>query len=303
MASRPRAKRALVSAEIVAKATGATLYLVSVLDGLPDPHISLLSPSYLMNEITAQREERLAYLQRHVQRLAADGIAAHGELLDSTGEICGTILAFEQRAKIDLTVLATHGRIRLTRWSLGSVAERLVQHGRIPVLLVRVQPRDTPTPQAVVPLDGSKAGETALPVMMHLGTSLIQTAVLLQVIDDPKRRDAAMTYLNGVADRLTASGLRCECRVEEGDPAEQILKIGDTSRVIVMTTHGHSEILGRSLGIVVAGHVVHHSAAPRAAAARYGKIISTARVEIQVRGGTRISRYLNRKTLIELRTH
>lgn len=255
------AERALVSAETVARATGATLYLVSVLDGLPDPNISLLSPSFLMKEIIAQREDRHAYLRRHVQRLADSGIAAHSEILDSTGEICGTILAFEQQEKIDLTVLATHGRSGLTRWSLGSVAERLVQHGRVPVLLVRVQPRDTPTPQVLVPLDGSKAAETALPAMMHLGAGLIHTVVLLQIIEHPKRREAAMTYLNGVADRLMATGLHCECRVEEGDPAEEILKIGNTSRAIVMTTHGHTEILGRSLGIV-AGRVVHHSAAP-----------------------------------------
>jgi nucleotide-binding universal stress UspA family protein len=214
-----------------------------------------------MKEITAQRQDRDAYLRRHVQRLADRGIAARSELLDSTGGICGTILAFEQRANIDLTILATHGRSGLTRWSLGSVAERLVQHGRVPVLLVRVQPRDTSTAQAVVPLDGSKAAEAALPAMMDLGASLIQTVVLLQIIDQPQRRAAAMAYLNGVADRLTATGLHCICQVEEGDPAEEILKIGDTSRVIVMTTHGHPEILGRSLGIV-AGRVVHRSAAP-----------------------------------------
>lgn len=47
------------------------------------------------------------------------------------------ILAYEEETKPDLVVMATHGRGDLNRLMIGSVAERVVQAGTVPVLMVR----------------------------------------------------------------------------------------------------------------------------------------------------------------------
>ena len=46
------------------------------------------------------------------------------------------ILDYADHNKVDLIVIATHGRSGVTRWAFGSVAERVIRHTLIPVLTV-----------------------------------------------------------------------------------------------------------------------------------------------------------------------
>jgi len=48
------------------------------------------------------------------------------------------IVDFAARNNADLIIMATHGRTGVTRWALGSVAEKVMRAGTTPVLLVRV---------------------------------------------------------------------------------------------------------------------------------------------------------------------
>ncbi len=47
------------------------------------------------------------------------------------------ILKASDDLKIDLIVISTHGRSGLTRWALGSVADKIVRGGNTPVFMVR----------------------------------------------------------------------------------------------------------------------------------------------------------------------
>lgn len=47
------------------------------------------------------------------------------------------ILEAAEREKVDLVALATHGRTGLSRWALGSVAEQVLRHCPLPVLVQR----------------------------------------------------------------------------------------------------------------------------------------------------------------------
>lgn len=51
------------------------------------------------------------------------------------------ILKHAEREKVDLLVLATHGRTGLSRLVIGSVAERVTRHAHCPVLVVRTAAR------------------------------------------------------------------------------------------------------------------------------------------------------------------
>jgi len=47
------------------------------------------------------------------------------------------ILEVSRRHDIDLIAMSTHGRSGIGRWLLGSIAEKVVRHSEIPVLLLR----------------------------------------------------------------------------------------------------------------------------------------------------------------------
>jgi nucleotide-binding universal stress UspA family protein len=81
-------------------------------------------------------DEELAartYLDRMVARVAARGLVASGEVRH--GVAAREIVTLARAG--DLIVMATHGRGGMARWFLGSVAEEVVRHAPVPLLLVR----------------------------------------------------------------------------------------------------------------------------------------------------------------------
>ena len=59
----------------------------------------------------------------------------YGNPADKILEVC-------KRHQIDLIAMSTHGRSGIGRWLLGSVAEKVVRHSEIPVLLLRSHKMD-----------------------------------------------------------------------------------------------------------------------------------------------------------------
>jgi nucleotide-binding universal stress UspA family protein len=55
------------------------------------------------------------------------------------GAVANVIIEYAEANEIDLIAMCTHGRTGLARWTLGSVADRVLRAGRIPLLLVRAQ--------------------------------------------------------------------------------------------------------------------------------------------------------------------
>ena len=80
----------------------------------------------------------LAYLARTAARLREGGLTVTAEL--RTGFVADTILAYAESIGADLIAMSTHGRSGLARWLIGSVAERVVQGARVPVLVIRPKP-------------------------------------------------------------------------------------------------------------------------------------------------------------------
>jgi nucleotide-binding universal stress UspA family protein len=71
---------------------------------------------------------------------AAQGLKSAGISASYTvriGSPANTLLALLDETAHDLVIAATHGRTGVVRWVLGSVAERLIEGPRTPVLLVR----------------------------------------------------------------------------------------------------------------------------------------------------------------------
>ena len=52
------------------------------------------------------------------------------------GKVAEGILDYVVKNQVDLIMMSTHGRSGPSRWALGSVADRVIRHSLIPVLIV-----------------------------------------------------------------------------------------------------------------------------------------------------------------------
>jgi nucleotide-binding universal stress UspA family protein len=140
------AERALPHAEALVGLTGAPLHLVRVVDPthLGTPVGALLQTDALAWQLLLE-DERIAardYLERIERNL-------HDRLSVVTveyrhGPAAQELVAAAQSG--DLLIMTTHGRGGVARWFLGSVAEAVVRHATVPVLLVRATPPEPDSP-------------------------------------------------------------------------------------------------------------------------------------------------------------
>jgi nucleotide-binding universal stress UspA family protein len=72
---------------------------------------------------------------RVAERFRVLGLAASRRTV--IGDAAGVILDRSHYEGVDLIAMATHGRSGFSRWVLGSVAERVLRHAGVPLLLVR----------------------------------------------------------------------------------------------------------------------------------------------------------------------
>jgi nucleotide-binding universal stress UspA family protein len=130
------AERALPHAEYLAKTSGATLYLVRAVE--PPAAVrthGLGAPvNVYADVIGAQRQEAVEYLNGVGARLESDALSVQTAQLD--GYAASALLDYVRQADIDLVVITAHGRSGLTRWAMGSVADRVMQGGLAAVLLI-----------------------------------------------------------------------------------------------------------------------------------------------------------------------
>ena len=252
------AERALPCAERLGVATGATLHLVHVLELVPPPEgpfALAYAPGGIHGDLVAQEtQQATAYLDKVRERVAAGGVHVRTEQM--LGLAAATLLDYERDAGIDLVVMCSHGRTGLARFALGSVAERLLHHGTAPVLLVRPFGDSVTLEHVVVPLDGSERAEEALRVVDHLAGCVVHEVTLLRVIGAAEEGPETERYLEEVAGRLTQRHLACSRRVTQGDPAEAIIDVAGTDKLVVMATRGRSGLVRWALGSV-ADRVAH----------------------------------------------
>jgi nucleotide-binding universal stress UspA family protein len=92
-------------------------------------------PIYRDQEIESARAEVEAALTPLAQELRGDDISVRVAV--AFGRPAQEIVAFAEREEIDLIAMSTHGRSGLSRWILGSVADKVLRGTNLPVLLVR----------------------------------------------------------------------------------------------------------------------------------------------------------------------
>ena len=138
-------------------------------------------------DIEEMRRAAQVDLQSLADEITAAGIAATSMVL--TGGAISDALVEQLRTRhADLVVMATHDAGRVEHLLLGSVADSVVRHVHIPVLLVRpeqVAPSfESPRmiERMLIPLDGSSFGEEIIRHAATLASLLKSDIVLLAVL-------------------------------------------------------------------------------------------------------------------------
>ena len=74
------------------------------------------------------------YVARMTEELKEEGLTVRG--IVSTGWAADAIIKYADENGVDLIIMSTHGRSGLGRWFMGSVADKVVRHSKVPVLTV-----------------------------------------------------------------------------------------------------------------------------------------------------------------------
>ncbi len=269
------AEQALPLAAELAARSGATLHIVLVHHStavVPGPGEPVVSHPAVDDATRLQEQEYLA-------RVSALG-GTHRvvtRLLD--GPIAASIADYARTSAIDLVVLTTHGRGVLSRFWIGSVADRLVRQLEQPMLLVRPHAsRGVPSAamlrRILIPLDGSPLAASVIGPAIHFGELLgaqftLFRAVVLPppvwlpfpgIVVAPEAPSAttaqqldATRYLHDIAHRLRLRGLEVATAVEVADdPVAAIAQHAEdhAADLIALATHGYGGATRFLLGSV-----------------------------------------------------
>jgi nucleotide-binding universal stress UspA family protein len=219
-------------------------------------------------QVALHRAER-EYLSRVRDRLKAEGIADVTAVV-LKGDPREELTRYAKERDPDLIVLASHGRGGLARAWFGSVAEHLVRHVAIPIVIVHAR---EPAVAAVAPkqimvaLDGSRAAEMVLDPAAAIARAFDAELLLCRVVPpvplpsdpilpvtvaydidltDQLLRDAE-DHLARLGERLTGAGVQVKRRalVGHGVAATLIEAARDEGTdLIVLATRARGGLVG-----------------------------------------------------------
>ena len=190
--------------------------------------------------------------------------------------------------KTTLIAMATHGRSGMSRWLLGSIAEKVLRAATNPLLLVRASEEALTEGEAVlrsiiVPLDGSELEESVLPTAVKFARLFNVGMVLFRAYELPasayygrenylpnyeelknRVKEQAQDYLDKRIEAIKAEGVqRVSSVLIEGSGPNEIIDYArkTPNALITMCTHGRSGVKRWVLGSVTE-KVVRHSGDP-----------------------------------------
>lgn len=263
-----RAEAALPDAVSFARRFGTEVVLASVFPAGGSGW--LRDATYFVSAEAARR-----YLDEHADALRTQGLAASALVL--RGAAAEQLAAYAAGNDVDLIAMATRGDWGRDLGWHGSVTDALVRAAPVPVLLRLAPATGAPArPPAsafagrlriVVPLDGSRLAERALPPAAALAAAVGGGLLLVQAIEEPlafitpwsmarecseRELRAAHEYLAAARQQYARPGLPMEATVRLGPPAAVIGWVARDagSDLIVMTSHGRSGARRERLGSV-----------------------------------------------------
>jgi nucleotide-binding universal stress UspA family protein len=94
-----------------------------------------VDPEIVAEKEASRKSAAKVYLERIAKRFTQEGTVVHSEI--SIGRVTESLADYAEQNDVDLFIIATHGRSGVSRWVMGSVADKLLRSARVPVLMVR----------------------------------------------------------------------------------------------------------------------------------------------------------------------
>lgn len=126
------AEQAVPHAVALADALESVVHLVSV---VPVPGPEVRDTTTTASEQGAELDMARNYLRGVRKRIMEQGVDTEWDV--AQGDVAEQILLYCEQQDCDLIVMSTHGRSGISRWVYGSIADRVLRHAPVPVLLVR----------------------------------------------------------------------------------------------------------------------------------------------------------------------
>jgi nucleotide-binding universal stress UspA family protein len=216
---------------------------------------ALLYPEQSLGYSEKQANEYLDHMR--------EALAAQGVLIQTAvphGDPATALVEVAREIEANLIVMSSHGYSGLTRWLLGSVAEKVLHAAPCPVLVLRTE---APPTRMALALDGSALSEEALEPALSVAQALGVPVTLVRAVPtldaDELRRlnelepgigwrlekeltDEAAEYLDNTILRFARPGLIMDKAVRFEPAAEGILDYAEAHAVdlIAMATHGRT---------------------------------------------------------------
>jgi nucleotide-binding universal stress UspA family protein len=284
----PLAEQALGQAAAIARTCGASIDLVSV--HLPFPYNGYEDAPWHVHD----REDTHRYLETVVAELKSGSglVATHAVMTGRPAEMIGRRI---EETGADLVVMTSHGRTGFSRAWLGSVADEVLRHVTVPVLLLRSIETKRERAAAhelfkhvLIPVSGSTFSTEVFPFATTLAKCSGARVTLLQVIQPIplSMPDAGMPYnhvpliiddratrlmeedarkaLTREVDRLRAeTGLQVDGHVEvESNVAHAVIDFARTHAIDLVAMSTHARGASRLLVGSVADKVLRASDLP-----------------------------------------
>jgi nucleotide-binding universal stress UspA family protein len=254
------AEAVLPAASSVATKLGARLLLLHVLER--EPPETVHGEPHLSNE-----QEALAYLEEHAESLRRRDIVVDIHVHERpVGDVAAAIDRHAHELEADLIAMCAHGRTNLRARLVGSIAERILRGGSIPILLRTVRGPESASfdlRKLLVPIDFGHDVDAALAAARTLAGPYEAGVALLSALEPASPPTARMLPgtsaltreldLDALARRLgeLAEGLRRDIAdvgtiVEQRRPTDAIIAASDAlpADLIVLVTDAHGGLSG-----------------------------------------------------------
>jgi nucleotide-binding universal stress UspA family protein len=271
----PESRQALRVATRLAKESRADLVIAHAWYVPPSAYEGeYVFPAPVIQDMVAEEQKSIDAAVEEATSAGAPFVA--GKLV--SGAPWAEIVGLLEHEAFDLCVIGTRGRTGISRFLLGSVAEKVVRHAPCSVLAVHAGRTATPFAHALVPTDFSRDAQHAL----ELADQLVMPGgriTLMHVIEVPVAfsgevpspefasdldRRAAAALERAAARFASKAGVSLEARSRIGHPGAQTLAALEddpTFDLVVMGSHGRTGIKRALLGSV-AEKVVRHAKCP-----------------------------------------
>ena len=244
------------------------------------PYAEELATAFSSEVVLVYVSEPAESQYRHMHQLYMEEVAKQLKAVKKvspvvvSGKPAKEIIGYVEKNDVGLVIMTSHGRSGILSWATGSIASKLLHAAEVPLLLIRATEPRRRVPgkrllaRILLPLDGSEAGEAAVPYIGELMSRLEAEVILFGVVPAGQHirtvggldfilypeqhlesvKAEAREYLDNVYRRLKRrkGTVRVELKVGDkaGDIAREIINYAEEKRVnlIAISSHGYSGI-------------------------------------------------------------